>query len=367
MRKKYTYIPKDEIESITTWSGKNIPQDKILDGAYVKKGKYADGGMMAKDEYEDYEMVIISKGLEKDGGQYLKDRYLVSAKDIEEAKKIATELWEKEMGNSDFHIVKVMSDLNYRMKYMDKYDNGGDIDDDTDTLKIEIEQEGDGYEVNYQFDDYEITGVLQKYYTGRGNEYEFQPSWFADKRTEEYYDEHWEDVEDEILSVFYSKFKKGGQVKAKRKKYDDGGSVEQGNLEMMKNQAIQVKHHAEELVEILKQNPRVDAWVVSLMDRATQNLSNITHYLDGELKHFAKGGGVNSLNDRSIIATYSDRNGEGIYYFENGKLYELMDIEHRSLTGNGFEVGSFKTREDAVRWLERDSKAEGYYDNLEWM
>ena len=26
------------------------------------------------------------------------------------------------------------------------------------------------------------------------------------------------------------------------------------------------------------------------MDRATQNLSNITHYLDGELKHFAKGG-----------------------------------------------------------------------------
>lgn len=43
-RQKYTYIPKDEIESINTWSGKNIPQDKILDGAYVKKGKYARGG-----------------------------------------------------------------------------------------------------------------------------------------------------------------------------------------------------------------------------------------------------------------------------------------------------------------------------------
>jgi hypothetical protein len=45
-RKKYTYIPKDEIESITTWSGKNITQEKILDGAYVRGNvKYAKGGM----------------------------------------------------------------------------------------------------------------------------------------------------------------------------------------------------------------------------------------------------------------------------------------------------------------------------------
>ena len=50
-RKKYTYIPKDEIESITTWNGKNITQDKILDGAYVRGNvKFAKGGMspMAK-------------------------------------------------------------------------------------------------------------------------------------------------------------------------------------------------------------------------------------------------------------------------------------------------------------------------------
>ena len=45
-RKKYTYIPKDEIESITTWNGKNITQDKILDGAYVRGNvKYAHGGI----------------------------------------------------------------------------------------------------------------------------------------------------------------------------------------------------------------------------------------------------------------------------------------------------------------------------------
>ena len=283
-RKKYTYIPKDEIESITTWNGKNITQEKILDGAYVRGNvKYAEGG-------------------------------------------------------------------------------------ETDSLKIKIEEDGDNYEVNYQFDDYEISGVLQKYYTGRANEYEFQPSWFADEESEKYYDENWEDIEDEILGVFYSKFKKGGQVK--RNKYGEGGSVEQGNLEMMKNQAIQVKHHADELVEILKSSPRIDAWVLSLMDRATQNLSNITHYLDGELKHFAKGGMV---NDESIIARYSykERNVEGIYFFENGKLYEILSIAKPSYDKENaswvYIEEILDSKQDAMRWLEKNSRAEGYYDNLEFM
>jgi hypothetical protein len=85
----------------------DVPEDRTMWEYGYKRGgkvKMADGG------YDNYEMVIISKGLEKDGGQYIKDRFLVSAKDIEEAKKIATEMWEKEMGNSDFHIVKVYID-----------------------------------------------------------------------------------------------------------------------------------------------------------------------------------------------------------------------------------------------------------------
>jgi hypothetical protein len=209
-----------------------------------------------------------------------------------------------------------------------EYADGGE----TDTLRIEIEEDRDGYEVNYQFDDYEITGVLEKYYTGRGNDYKFIPSYFADKGSEDYYNDNWEDVEDEILSVFHSKFKKGGQVK-KRKKYGEGGSVEQGNLEMMKNQAIQVKHHADELIEALKQNPRIDAWVVSLMDRATQNLSNITHYLDGELKHFAKGG---MMMKKGGKIHYSYTNAHGYMVYRDGKALE-----------------SFKTEEQAKRFIKR--------------
>jgi hypothetical protein len=108
-----------------------------------RKGKYADGGMMAKDgettivdsfgsmsfrnQYDEYEMVVVSKELEKDGGSFHKDRFFVSAKDIDEAKKIAIELWQKEFGDSDLSIVKVMSNELYKLKYMNMYADGGKV------------------------------------------------------------------------------------------------------------------------------------------------------------------------------------------------------------------------------------------------
>jgi hypothetical protein len=72
--------------------------------------------------------------------------------------------------------------------------------------------------------------------------------------------------------------------------FKHGGGVEEGNIDMVKNQVIQVEHHAKELMQTLKSNPQVDAWVVAKMDRATSNLSDITHYLEGEKKSFGMGG-----------------------------------------------------------------------------
>jgi hypothetical protein len=83
------------------------------------------GSMSFRNQYDEWEMVVVSKELEKDGGRFHKDRFLVSAKDIDEAKKIATELWKKEFGDSDLSIVKVMSDSLYKLKYIDTYAEGG--------------------------------------------------------------------------------------------------------------------------------------------------------------------------------------------------------------------------------------------------
>lgn len=63
------------------------------------------------------------------------------------------------------------------------------------------------FHVNYQttINDnlIEIEGTLIPYHTGRSMEYEFQPGYFMDEDTEQYYDENWEDIEEEILSKFY--------------------------------------------------------------------------------------------------------------------------------------------------------------------
>jgi len=70
----------------------------------------------------------------------------------------------------------------------------------------------------------------------------------------------------------------------------DGGSVAKGNYEMLMSQAKEVMHHAEELMQVVKPNMDIEAWVVSKAERATTDLSDITHYLDG--KKMAMGGMV---------------------------------------------------------------------------
>jgi hypothetical protein len=73
-------------------------------------------------------------------------------------------------------------------------------------------------------------------------------------------------------------------MKNKRRKIDTG------NLDMTKNSVRAIKHHADELSSELKKNPEIEAWVLAKTDRAAQNLSDVTHYLDGEMNKYALGG-----------------------------------------------------------------------------
>lgn len=64
------------------------------------------------------------------------------------------------------------------------------------------------YSVDYSYTEgdsmIQFSGSLNPYHTGRAYEYEFEPTWFQDDESEQYYSEHWEDIEDEILGKFYS-------------------------------------------------------------------------------------------------------------------------------------------------------------------
>jgi hypothetical protein len=92
--------------------------------------------------------------------------------------------------------------------------------------------------------------------------------------------------------------------------YKKGGFVDNENKEMVENQATEVKHHSEELSNALKNTDHVDAWVVGKMERATTDLSDVTHYLDGESKKMAdggmmaKGGGLSTFNPMELIGKY---------------------------------------------------------------
>jgi hypothetical protein len=82
--------------------------------------------------------------------------------------------------------------------------------------------------------------------------------------------------------------------------YDLGGSVEEGNLLMLKNKAREFEHHAEELQEVVEKNPRVDAWVVAKAERASSDLSDITHYLEGQVE----------MDDEPAVAGQMAKGGE---------------------------------------------------------
>ena len=94
-------------------------------------------------------------------------------------------------------------------------------------------------------------------------------------------------------------------MKNKRRKIDTG----EGNLDMIKNSVRAIKHHADELTSELKKNPEIEAWVLAKTDRAAQNLSDVTHYLDGEMNKYAKGGDIYDKYEMVLIAKELEKDG----------------------------------------------------------
>jgi hypothetical protein len=142
-------------------------------------------------------------------------------------------------------------------------------------------------------------------------------------------------------------------AKNKRKKFDTG----EGNLDMIKNSVTAIKHHADELTAELKKNPEIEAWVLAKVDRAAQNLSDVTHYLDGEMNKFAKGG-----KTPVIRAQFEEEEFE---YADGGELvrykilekykYGLGKIKHwkdEKLQTGGREFLTFKQAQDFKKKLQ---------------
>lgn len=80
------------------------------------------------------------------------------------------------------------------------------------------------------------------------------------------------------------------------KHFEEGGEVEgegHENKEMLENQSSAITHHAKELSDVVKKTKEVEPWVITKTQRASTDLSDVTHYLEGEKKgKYAHGGNI---------------------------------------------------------------------------
>ena len=99
------------------------------------------------------------------------------------------------------------------------------------------------------------------------------------------------DVEyDEYNDADFGKGYSAPEVKAER------GMVINENAEMILNNNKQIAHHTKELAEVVNKDTHVPAWVVAKTFRSATDLSDVTHYLEGNSNKFAKGGWTEYLD-----------------------------------------------------------------------
>jgi hypothetical protein len=110
-------------------------------------------------------------------------------------------------------------------------------------------------------------------------------------------------------------------------KMEHGGSIEDENREMVLNDNNQIIHHTKELPSAIK-GKRVPAWVVANVNESANNLSDATHYMDGQ--KMANGGDIkgalNFVRQQSYLAkTRADK----IKWFDKLPLTEKQDLFYK--------------------------------------
>ena len=109
------------------------------------------------------------------------------------------------------------------------------------------------------------------------------------------------------------------------KHYAHGGSIEDENREMVLNENNQIIHHTKELPSAIK-GKRVPAWVVTKVHESASDLSDATHYMDGQ--KMAKGGGVEGVD----LSKYEDiETLEYLYKLDNKWYASGFKMKHNAI------------------------------------
>jgi hypothetical protein len=113
------------------------------------------------------------------------------------------------------------------------------------------------------------------------------------------------------------------------KLFKKGGFVSTQNRDMVLSQLKSIHHHEIELRSALKTSPEIEAWVLAKVQRATTDLSDITHYLDGKTE-YKTGGDIKPFKTKA--------NGSTIYI--NGTKADVKKM-YLDFVNNFLTIGSF--------------------------
>jgi hypothetical protein len=108
--------------------------------------------------------------------------------------------------------------------------------------------------------------------------------------------------------------------------YEHGGSIEDENKDMVLNNNKQIRHHTEELMKAVQNSKHIPAWVVAKIERSATDISDATHFLEGE--KMANGGTISKFNPLQLI---------GLTFYNKFTTHgEIVDVE--AISDNNIKV-----------------------------
>ena len=306
--------------------------------------KKAMGGDLGKD-YEEYEMVVVTSDVK---GKFHNYRFLVVAKTITEAKKIATDLWNKNFSDMDEKFHKVMTDYKYRRDY--GMADGGEVG----TWKSNalgdgaLELSNSNVFIRDNGGDYG-RGRYDIYQRGQYNpRISFTPIYLIASM---------DDLDEAKMYGYNNRYAKGGMMA-------DGGEVE--GVDLFEDYEDQPKE-----VEAIISKYEIEDYNYDVLQKMREELESIGYTMDfgldadpidlrkigqrGKSEFYAKGGMMeyvgmtdggryNIVDEGKVVETNVSHKGV-IDYANTTAFYDIMD---ESDMGDIHEISNF---DDAVKYL----------------
>ena len=122
-----------------------------------------------------------------------------------------------------------------------------------------------------------------------------------------------------------------------------GGSLEKETNEMFESQIKEAKHHTSELDSVVDSNTEIEPWVLAKMTRAKTDLSDITHYLDGETEKMANGGNIQWSDARiGDMANVIAENRSGVILKDYGRKFHIRFADGSEKTYDASELNFYR-------------------------